>query len=207
MSFSPFAILTAEEMNDLVENIEALSAGTGFGTGVITAPSVNFGGAGSGIWWEEIGRTAIGVAGDTISIPSIPVRKYLQLQIFVGPSGSYNNLLRFNNDSGSNYAYRESANGGADVTATSQSSIQLAGAVTTRNFTYVVDIINVAATEKVGYVQRFDQQTNGAGTAPSKSEIAFKWANTANQITRVDLINSSTGDFAAGSEVVVLGHD
>lgn len=29
MAFSPFAILTAEEMNDLVENIESLAAGTG----------------------------------------------------------------------------------------------------------------------------------------------------------------------------------
>lgn len=29
MSFSPFAILTAEEMNDLVENIEALAIGAG----------------------------------------------------------------------------------------------------------------------------------------------------------------------------------
>ena len=32
MSFSPFAILTAEELNDLVENIEALSTGSGLGT-------------------------------------------------------------------------------------------------------------------------------------------------------------------------------
>lgn len=35
MSFSPFEILTAEEMNNLVENIEALAAGTGLNTGVI----------------------------------------------------------------------------------------------------------------------------------------------------------------------------
>lgn len=35
MSFSPFAILTAEEMNDIVENIESLSNGTGFEPGAI----------------------------------------------------------------------------------------------------------------------------------------------------------------------------
>lgn len=35
MSFSPFAILTAEEMNDLVENIESLADGTGFDTGAV----------------------------------------------------------------------------------------------------------------------------------------------------------------------------
>src|SRR5215217_7026259 len=37
MSFSPFAILTAAEMNDLVENIEALAGGTGLNDNSITA--------------------------------------------------------------------------------------------------------------------------------------------------------------------------
>lgn len=36
MSFSPFAILTAEEMNDLVENDQALAAGTGLDNGSVT---------------------------------------------------------------------------------------------------------------------------------------------------------------------------
>lgn len=36
MSFSPFAILTAEEMNDLVENIESLADGTGFDAGAVS---------------------------------------------------------------------------------------------------------------------------------------------------------------------------
>lgn len=35
MSFSPFAILTAEEMNDLVENIESLATGSGIGDGAV----------------------------------------------------------------------------------------------------------------------------------------------------------------------------
>jgi len=35
MAFIPFAILTADEMNDLVENDQALAAGTGFNTGAI----------------------------------------------------------------------------------------------------------------------------------------------------------------------------
>lgn len=40
MSFSPFAILTAEEMNDLVENIEALAAGTGLNTGAVSTTKI-----------------------------------------------------------------------------------------------------------------------------------------------------------------------
>lgn len=40
MSFSPFAILTAEEMNDLVENIESLADGTGFDNGAIATSDI-----------------------------------------------------------------------------------------------------------------------------------------------------------------------
>ena len=43
MSFSPFAILTAEEMNDIVENIEALSAGNGLANGAVTTPKLQDG--------------------------------------------------------------------------------------------------------------------------------------------------------------------
>lgn len=35
MSFSPFAILTAEEMNNILENINSLADGSGFDTGAI----------------------------------------------------------------------------------------------------------------------------------------------------------------------------
>lgn len=41
MSFSPFAILTAEEMNDLVENIESLANGTGISAGAVTSSKIN----------------------------------------------------------------------------------------------------------------------------------------------------------------------
>jgi hypothetical protein len=43
MSFSPFAILTAEEMNDLVENIESLADGTGIGDGSVPVTALTDG--------------------------------------------------------------------------------------------------------------------------------------------------------------------
>ena len=48
MSFSPFAILTAEELNDMVENIEALAAGTGLNDGSITPEKLQ---SGTGTSW------------------------------------------------------------------------------------------------------------------------------------------------------------
>lgn len=41
MSFTPFDILTAAEMNELVENIEALSDGTGIATNAIEADKLD----------------------------------------------------------------------------------------------------------------------------------------------------------------------
>jgi hypothetical protein len=41
LSFSPFAILTAEEMNDIVENIEALSDGSGLADGSVTVNKIS----------------------------------------------------------------------------------------------------------------------------------------------------------------------
>lgn len=40
MSFSPFAILTAEEMNDIVANIESLATGAGIGDGAIATADI-----------------------------------------------------------------------------------------------------------------------------------------------------------------------
>jgi len=40
MSFTPFDILTAAELNDLVENIEALAAGTGLNTSAVTTTKI-----------------------------------------------------------------------------------------------------------------------------------------------------------------------
>lgn len=59
MAFSPFDILTAEEMNDLVENIEALAAGTGLNDGVVT-PSKRAGGFAVGV----IPNATLGTTGN-----------------------------------------------------------------------------------------------------------------------------------------------
>jgi len=41
MSFSPFAILTAEQMNNLVSNINSLATGTGIGDGAVTSEKLS----------------------------------------------------------------------------------------------------------------------------------------------------------------------
>lgn len=157
-------------------------------------------------WYEELGRTTLGGAADTISITSFSARKYLKILVSCIQSGQISIAFRFNNDTGSNYSYRYSANGGADTTGTSQTY----GAATTNETSdqfSVIEVVNIAAKEKLASARSASFASSGAGSAPTKWETNSKWANTSNQITRIDIINNGSGDFAAGSEVVVLGHD
>ena len=160
----------------------------------------------STVWWEELGRTTLGGAGDTISVASFAARKYLKVQFVFIPSGALNSAIRFNNDSGANYSYRYETDGsGSNAVAGANNGIVEAtgGAF---NCYGEIDILNISSIAKVS---RCAPATfsNTAASAPSNSFIWNKWANTSTQITRIDLLNVGAGDFAAGSSLIVLGHD
>jgi hypothetical protein len=159
-----------------------------------------------GIWWQEIGRHTITTTADTLSVTSLPTRKYMRVLIYQVASGSASGRIRFNNDSGNNYAYRAQDNGGAAVATTSTSYIDIVGDITTTQL-LTLDIINVAGKEKLGIAQRDWDGGAGAGSAPFVTQNHFKWANTSNAISRIDYYNAGTGDYAAGTEMIVLGHD
>src|SRR5437899_10761898 len=79
--------------------------------------------------FSELGRvTAVG--GETsLSVTSLPKKKWLIVLIWVSPQTSaMTNRVRFNNDSASDYSYRQSNNGGVDATTASTSGIQLSNA-------------------------------------------------------------------------------
>ena len=209
--FTAFTTLPADSLDILSNDIEELHNGTGFASDSIPASAINFGGAGSGLWWEEIGRTTLGVAGDTITINPFTAKKYLLILYSLIPSGQINPTIRFNNDSGNNYASRFSPNGGgSDTTAVSQNRnfLDTGGAVTVPIYGFMeFSGTNVTTREKLSFSTSYDVSATGAGTAPGRRLQWQKWANTSDQITRLDVTNIGTGDFAIGSEVVVLGHD
>ena len=172
----------------------------------VTNAKVDFGGSGAGIWWEEIGRTTLGSAGDIITVSSLPVRKYLMVVgIFVN-SGQISPSIRFNNDSGTNYSVRSSNNGAADSTATSQTSGQFRAATADAEQFSVGEIHNIASRDKIMYFRSSKLAASAAGT-PDRSEGAVFWDNSSDAITRVDAVNGGTGDFGIGSELIILGHN
>ena len=156
--------------------------------------------------WVEVGRTTLGSAGDDIDITSLPDKRYYHVLVSQLPTGSAVGKLTLNNDSGSNYARRFSVNGASDTAQSSIAEIGLTTTETNPNFQSIY-LANLSSKEKLGFIHNVRQNTVGAGNAPNRAEQVFKWANTSNAISRVDVYNSSTGSFDTGSEVVVLGYD
>jgi len=207
---------SATRWSELGDNDDALATGAGIddlaiinrhiGPGAVTANET------TGIWWEELARTTVSVAGDLITLTPITAKKYIRIiAVLKATGGTIDSRIRFNNDSGNNYAYNSLySNSG---TPTFDPGILQAG-INGEAFTLVSGgsvLIDIGGQNHSGVYKQFvggsiSDTVTAASTAPVPYTIYAKWASTA-QITRVDVVNNGTGDFAIGSEVIVLGHD
>jgi len=156
-------------------------------------------------FWEELASVELGSSGDQLSSGSFSAKKYLWCQVYTKNSSTTNAKFTFNNDTGNNYSYRYSLNGGADGTSTSQPKFQVNAA--NGSAFYNMFIINNSANEKLVIGNTNDQKTAGAATASDRLEWVAKWANTSAQITEIDVDNTSAGSFDTGSIIKVWGSD
>ena len=182
----------------------------------IQTTSTEFGCNGAGIpgvtgGWKELARTTLGSASSTITVSSLADKRYYMVLVDGQPNSTGDKFYRLGNgsvDSGTNYARRFSADGGADGTGTSQDKVVVTpgGASNLPNFD-VSYISNLSGNEKLVITNNMSQQTAGSGTAPSRRENVWKWANTSNPLDVVSFQSTGTNAYASGSEVVVLGYD
>jgi len=155
-------------------------------------------------FWEQLADVSLSSTSDTLSSGTITAKKYLWVQYYTKNSGNVETKCRFNSDSGSNYAFRWSEDGGSDVTYTSQTECDrwiFASKPSFRNFF----IVNNASNEKLITGHVMSPNTAGAGTAPARAEFASKWTNTSDQITNITVNNTGTGDMDTGSFIKVWG--
>lgn len=108
-------------------------------------------------------------------------------------------------DTGTNYAYRDSFNGGADTTGVSQS--RFAPFNDTADPTFLdCFVINVSSKEKLFISHTVSRSTAGAGNAPQRSEGVWKWVNTSSQMDRLQLYDQTGGGTLTG-EAAIWGSD
>jgi len=157
--------------------------------------------------WAVLGKTTLTSSADVITVDSLPVKKHLVVQVKgIGTGGTINCNLTFNSDTGSNYAIRESVNGGTDSTNVSQANTDNLTGTVTGNVFATINIINIATEEKL-FISEGLESASGAGNAPERKEIVGKWANTSNAITVIKANNGGGGSYDVGSELIVWGDD
>lgn len=218
--FTPLDPLSANELNMMMDNMRALQDGTSGLTlpngsvsnekvvdDTLDGSKINWSatGADAGIWWEELGRNTLAVAGDSLLVEFTP-KRYLTILIATIPSGVINTIMRFNNDSGSNYAHKYSVDSGASSAAASGNAVDLESSNGTWAGFFQIAIHNFQTAEKFGKAH-ISIGAAGAANTPQDFINAFKWANTASQINRIELLNTGAGSFDIGSQIIVLGHD
>lgn len=158
----------------------------------------------------EIARTTLGSAGDTITLSSIPARKYLKIRAYLlATGGGIEAYMRFNNDSGSNYTHTHvvDMSGAAGSANTSSNEIRIEASPISNPIFAEIEAVNVQTHAKLLMSRQVNRGTTGAANAVGSRDLYGKWENTSAQINRIDFINAEAGDYAIGSEIIVYGTD
>ena len=158
--------------------------------------------------WVELGRTTLGSAATSITVSSLPDKRYYKVLTHItGQSANSDLGLRLNSDTGSNYARRFSTNGGSDIsgTVTSLPWHYTDSSKTTPIFAMGY-LANKSDKEKLT-ISHGVRQTGTTAGAPSRFESVGKWANTSNPIDEIQVLATGGTNLNSGSEMVVLGWD
>ena len=157
--------------------------------------------------WIKAGTTTLGSAGDTCNVTGLSNNKFIMILFHRITDGSTRGKLRFNNDSGSNYADRYNVNGGSEGTGTSNDNWNSQHYNMPNDSFWIAYFFNIASEEKLGIGYLNGRNSTGAGNAPNRGETVYKWANTSDVISQVNFFNDSTGDYESGTNATVLGSD
>lgn len=159
-------------------------------------------------WWEEIGRTRLTSAGDTIEISGLPERRYLKILISLFPSGgTISTSLTFNSDTGTNYSAQRSTDFGAASDITSQTGLFVDTTLSNEARFSVIEVSNFENKVKLFLAKTMESGGADATTAPNNRRVNGKWSNSTDLISTITLSNTGTGSYDTGSELIVLGHN
>lgn len=160
--------------------------------------------------WELLCTNELSVSGTSLSCSDFPARRFLMVIVETRLVTSGVDIgIQFNGDTGNNYAWRKSANGGTDTTAINDNNCLTQNPSSGMNQLHTLHISNNLASEnKVLYGTVANSGSAGAGNLAGRMEIACKWANTTNQITTITIMrDAGTGSYDVDSNIAVWGYD
>lgn len=149
-----------------------------------------------GLDLQQIGKVVLGGTATTFSISFAP-KQFLRIIIQWGAkSGTSDDYLRFNADSGSNYT---------TTTGVSQGQIDLRnGANSALGAFSIIEVSNNLSTlVKPVFIHTVNRITS-AGTAISSFSLFASWVNTSAFLTSVSLTSSGAATYPAGSSIIIL---
>jgi len=156
--------------------------------------------------WKELARTTLGSNGDSIDVSSLADKRYLMFLLDSRSNGTaISTTWKANGSTGNEYSFRRNHDG-TEGDATTQPSAATSWTSIVTNAFGVGYAANKSGKEKLFLEHEVYQNTAGAGTAPTRTENAFKWTGT-DVIDQLTMHNSDSGDIVSGSELVVLGYD
>jgi hypothetical protein len=160
-------------------------------------------------FWEELASVELDSGNVRLSSGTITAKKYLWFQYYIKGTSSCRQKIQFNGSTATDYAFRYSANGGADSGSMGQAypDINASYAYANNNKFGNMFVINNASNIKI-LTGNSMETTSGAGSAINTMELAGKWVNTSDQITQIDIwADGGSTAYGSGSILKVWGHD
>lgn len=133
-----------------------------------------------------------------------------RMVVYNNETGTLSPGLRFNADSGSNYAWKYSVDSAVPTSGTSASAIAPSGSLSGGvRAIVIIDLYNnLAGDRKVLNCEMSYILDSGATVAPFMSDCSGLWANVSNRVTSVSFIRlSGTNEYDTDTRITVWGYD
>lgn len=148
---------------------------------------------------KHVGNTTLSGAADSIEVTGIsPTYDIYLVEVLLINSGSLNIGIRFNGDTGTNYAFYGTDSGSA-FTGTGQNNMNVGAAGGASPYRLDMVVFNFAAGQSKSITWR--------GTRGGASNIVASgtWSNTTDLVSQITIFDGDTGQFASGSKMTVKG--
>lgn len=159
-------------------------------------------------WVKNGTPNTLGSTGDDIDITDLEAKKFNQFMLHtLQDSANITQKVNFNNNTNSVYARRYSGNGASDSTSVSESNIGIQTVGFGEAFT-MMEVSSISGEDKLLLAHLCIRTSTGAATAPQRNSSVGKFVPSPDaDITRIDINNNQTGDYAVDSNLSAIGTD